>query len=382
MKNKKIAFIPPNGSVIEQDFFFNRISIFLNSINIEIYLILFDTDDFRAYKSSIYKQLVVNNISELQKLNNEYKFDLILHRCWMHRYKFAAEMVDKFDNIAFYIKDWMDEIPKEEYAFLYQTIEDYDAIKKIFQSGKKVFSHYTYEYTDYLALKYDIPKNNFCFLPEYSCEDNFNIRKTTKYDKNNIKLVWIGGIIPSNRPKKIDEEKIFLDSIVKLSRNNINIDFFILEKYFNKVHDINNFDIWKDWLYEDLFNDNFKIKLGTPMNSDKYDIYNFGIIAGLEYDENCLALKSVRYAIISKLALYMEIGLPLLVNKKWKALSEIVDKNNIGIIIDNEDLNNMDGVFDISQQKYNDMVDSVYEFRKRYTYNKKTLGSVLNLLKL
>jgi len=380
MNTKKIALIPPGGEFINQDFALQRIALYFITQDIVVYLIKLGSSS-KIEEDTIFNYIItVQDIQELEELNQTHQFDLVVHRCWMHKYIFASTLLNKFSNIVFYIKDWMDEIPKEEYGFLYKTQEDYDGIKAIFQSGHTILSHYSNKYTNKLSRKYQVPNNTFNFFPEYCIKNNFYTRKNTKFDPKNIRLLWAGGLSPSNKPKRIDEEKIFLDGLVHISKQNIKIDLFLLKKHFNRVFDKQQFEIWRDWLYEDQFNNNINIKMGRPMDATIFEHYDFGIAAGLFYDENCLALKSVCQAVVSKIALYLEAGIPIIVNEKWVAIAQIVKKYKIGIVISNNDLNDFNSVFQISQYDYDQIVSNIYIYRSKYSYNNRTMNFLLRLI--
>ena len=148
--NKKIAFIPANGILLKQDFTLHKMGLYfknINNITIDLIYIKSETkiekeleyfDNIKVLKSQ-------DKILDFLKINS---YHLIFHRAWMHRYTFASVIAENFSNSVIYIKDWFDEMPRNQYKFFYKTDEDYDAIKKIFKSNRYILSHYDKRYTN------------------------------------------------------------------------------------------------------------------------------------------------------------------------------------------------------------------------------------------
>lgn len=383
MKNKKIALIPPAGIEVSQDGFFNRISNYFKTTHyIDTYFITISNEKQKIKNYDFDHHIIVKDYNDLVKYVKKEYFDIILHRTWMHRYKFAGNLSRDIKNVVFYIKDWMEEIPQEEYKFLFETENDYSGIKQVFTNGRIILSHYSKAYTNMLAKKYNVSKKKFIFFPEYCNKNNFTIRETINYNPNNKKqLLMAGGFVPTTAPKYLIENKLFFDTCEQITKSNIIIDCYLLQKNFDNVFNVNNKLIWQDWLYENKFNDNFNIKLGTRTSLTIFHKYDFAIAAGLKYNKRTLCLANYTEAVVSKIALYLEIGIPLIVHKRWVAIAKIVRDNNIGIIISNKDLKNLNNIINVTYDEYKQMVENIYKFRNKYTYNKKTMKPILELLK-
>lgn len=381
MKNKKIAFIPPSGTLIYQDDFFNKVSkYFINNQKIETYLVIIETNESIVQDNNIFNYVMkVKDFEDLVSYLKEGDFHLIFHRSWMHRYKFAGNLVSRVENVVVYIKDWMDEIPLEKYKFLYETDDDYDGIKEVFLSSKLVLSHYSNNYMNQIAYKYGVAQKKFVFFPEYCSEDRFVVKPLR--EKSNIKLLWAGGIASTIAPSEISENKSFFQTFQYITKYcHICIDMYLLKRYYDNIHNPVNKNIWSDWLYEDKFNNNLNIKLGTTTQFEIFSNYDFAIVANLWYDKNDLSMVNTCNAVISKFALYLEIGIPIVVNKKWKAIAKIVKEYGLGVIISNKEIKNLNQVLTISEDKYNAMIDNIYKFRQNYTYNKKTMKPIMEIL--
>lgn len=380
LKIKKIIVIPPDGILLKQDLSLLKMITYFSQIeNIVLELVYIKDespiDHFKMFDSIIQ----VNSKEQLIERLKESTYDLIIHRAWMHRYSFASELAEQFDKIIFFIKDWMDEISQKEYEVLFKTGEDYAAIKKIFESGNKIFSHFSDSYSKKLAKKYNIDKSKFVFFPEYCSKDNFYVRKLPTYttEKN---ILFAGILVSTSKPEELSEAKDIFSVIKKLTEQKVNVHVLTLEKYYNQLFSEENRLLWADYLYEHYFNEYFSIQKGKVLERYIFNKYHFGMIGGLYYNKKNLSLKSICHVVPSKVSLYLEAGIPIIVNKKWEALASLVRDNNIGIIIENKDLNNINEKLNISEKEYNNLLKSVYKFREKFSYNEQTMKPILEML--
>jgi len=110
---KKIVFIPPDAIIVNQDFSLYRISDFFNKIGFKTYMLIIDKNNIQSIKYNT-KTILVKNKKKLFEHLKKNSYDIIFHRSWMHRYKFANELIEKFPKSILYIKDWQN-IPSKEY---------------------------------------------------------------------------------------------------------------------------------------------------------------------------------------------------------------------------------------------------------------------------
>jgi len=376
LENKSIVFIPPNGEILRQDFALYRIINYFTQIGVETTLLIVnDIQQTLLYNTKIKK--LKNKEEILTHLYNN-KYDLIFHRSWMHRYPFAALLAKKFNNVISYIKDWHD-ISKDEYEFAYDTVDDIDAIRDIFVHSKLVLSHYSKGYTNRLAVKYNITNKKFIFFPEYSLVENFYVKKNINYSNENNCLLMAGGGVHTSVPNNIIPGKSLFNMMISISLQKININMVIVEKSYNRIH--SNRKMYLDYLYEDKFNKYFNIKKGSELDKSIGKDYSFGMFTDSIFPRNAKYLHAEEYAVTSKFAFYLECGLPVLVNKRFKTLSRIVKKNDIGIVFSDDDLNEFKKVLNIRNKRYKRLVHNVYKFREKFTYNKKTIKPLLDIVK-
>jgi len=378
LKNKTIAFIPPNGEVIKQDFALYRIISYFESKGVKTFLLIVNNgnqNDLLHYNTSIIHLKDKNEIFTHLKNN---KYDLIFSRSWMHRYSFGAKIAKEFDNVVSHIKDWHD-FPKDEYAYIYKSPADFDGILEIFKYSKLVLSHYSDEYLKFLYKKYNIDKTqNYLFSPDYTIKNNFYTTKNKSYSLDTAKIILAGGGAHSSLPGKIAPMKSLLFTMTQLADQKIYVDQVVLKKHFEKIQ--NNTVLYEDLLYEDKFNPFFSLKLGSELDSSLGEKYHFGIFADSNYQANNLFERAESYGVTSKFAFYMECGLPVLVNKRFKTLSKIVETNKIGITFVDDDLKDFKKLLDISQTKYNKLIKNVYKFREKFTYNSETMKPIFEML--
>ena len=374
---KKVVIVPPNGESIVQDFAMHRLSNFFKSKGIETYLLQLNNKKNKDIK--IYTDYVIDVESQddiVSYLQNN-KFDLILHRSWMHRYRFAAVLAESFSNIVLYIKDWHD-FPKEKYKFLYKTEEDFDGIQRIFKSGKTVLSHFTKEQHLIWEKRYQISQKQFLFFPEYCTKENFYYRKNIAYDKENVKLVMAGTLTSTSEPELVDA-KSFYKKMKEITNCSVEVNIVLLKKFYDMVF---TEDKYKDYLYEHTFNDYFSIHLGREMDPSILKEYDFGIFSDTFYNYELKKYSEhYKYAVISRVVLYLEAGLPIVVNRAMSSLSKIVEDNNIGIVFEDEDVERFNEILDINQEEYSSLVENVYKFREDFSYNDITMKPIMEMLR-
>lgn len=376
IKNKSIVFIPPDGELIAQDFALYRVINYFKELGLSTSLITTNNTQVCTKKYDV-NHIVLNNKDEIINHLSNNKYDLIFHRSWMHRYEFAAEIAKKFDNVISYIKDWHD-FPRKKYKFIYDTVEDVDAMREIIKNSKIILSHYSNEYTDLLAKKHHVDKRKFYFFPEYTNRSHFSKKNVIEYDKDHVKLVLAGGGVHTGVPNHIVPGKSLFYTLHQIANQKIYIDMVIVKKSYMKMK--SNRKMYLDYLYEDKFNKYFSIKKGQELDSSLGLKYHFGIFGDSNFPDDALYTEAEAYGVTSKFSFYLECGLPVLVNERFKTLANIVEKNNIGLVFSDNDLVNFKSFLKISTKDYKKLVKNIYKFREKFTYNKKTMKSILDLL--
>lgn len=361
MKQKHIVFIPPNGEFKKQDFSLLRITTWLKTVKTVKTTLLFIRTDNVNFNTDIFDTIIeVNNKEEILKKLKKISCDIIFNRSWMHSYQFSKQIVEKFDNVVVNIKDW-NFCSEKEYKFLFGNSKDFKAIQYIFKHSKYILSHFTIEQAKLWAAEYNIDEDRFIFFPEYCNEESF-IDKHIEY--KNIKIVYAGKILPSTFPEQLFPSKSHLRSIRKLTEQNIMIDFVVPEKEYEDMR--SNRSSYLDFLYEDKFNKRFKLVKGKALDPIVLKEYHFGFFELETSGEN----KSLyEYAVTSKLAFYLEANLPILINKDFISIANVVSKYNLGILFCNDDLNSFSKVLNISQEEYNQFVNNIKKFRDNFTYD-------------
>lgn len=360
---KKVIFIPPNGEMFINDFSIERLGkYFKNTKNTHTILIKIknpNSPDSFNYVDSV---IDVESKEEIIELLKNLEFDVIFHRSWMHAYAFAQLLVEQFDNVIVNIKDW-EVCTKKEYEIMYgkKSVEDFDAIEAIFTKAKVILSHFTQEQASIWAKRFNVNKDKFHFFPEYCNEESFHIRTNITYKKP--KLVLAGSLSPSSYPEEICPSKSHLRVIKKITKKGISVDYVLPIGTYAGVKSSKNRLLFQDVLFEDKFNENFNLLRGKTLDSSILNEYHFGFFS-LEYvTKNEYKNK---YAIPSKFAFYLESGLPMIVNKKLKALSYLVETYKLGIAFDNDDINSLEKILDITTSEYLKLVENIYSFRKNF----------------
>jgi len=375
LHKKCIAIVPPDGELKKQDFALHRICRYLQNKGFEVNLVKLSTCslDFEFAHHTI----VLPNKEELIVHLQKSAYDLVIHRSWMHAYSFAAVLAENIENIIFYIKDWMVEISPKEYAFVYKTIEDYAAIEKLFLASKRILSHYSDAYTQSVwSQRYGVSNEKFVYFPEFTDSIYYHEKGEILYNIANLRLLAVGGLGPTSQPCEIADGKTFLKNVQIITKQKVSIDKMVLPNTYEIIFSSGMFN---DYLYENSFNDYFHIVLGSELNTHATDKYHFGIYQQLYFKADTKESKSMIHADVSKFAYYLEAGLPILVNEIF-SISTLVAEYEIGIVVSNNDVKNLQRVLDISQKEYAKLVMNVKEFRKKFSYRDETMKPILEML--
>lgn len=374
---KTIAIVPPGGKLLYQDFALMRMCDYLKTTEINTCLLAIKDENLNFESFTDFTIEMKDEDELITQLQNG-EFDLIFHRTWMHRYSFAAKLLENFENIVFYIKDWFEEMPREVYKYQFKTDEDYDAIAKLFGSQKMILSHYTDDYTStVLSKNYDVPSEKFVFFPEYCSKENFFVKQNISYDPKNPKLLYVGIInATTSMPDDVTYGKSFFEATMNICRQNIKLDMMVLEKNYNRIQ---TEPIFSDYLYEDRFNDYFSLVRGRALNMSVTNDYHFGIFQFLSPIDKSRYLKSTAYAYVSKFAYFMEAGIPIIVHESF-SIAQLVETQGIGIVVKAKDVLNLKKLLDITEDEYLQLVANVYRFRESFTYNDETMRPILEFL--
>ena len=370
MKHTHIIFIPPDGQFKKQDFSLHRIAKWMSARKQIKTTLLYIKSKDKDTQVEIFDNIIeVSNKEEILAKLKMLSHDIIFNRGWMHSYSFSKELVQQFDNVVINIKDW-NFSSKEEYQFLFNDSKDFEALEYIVKHAKYILSHYTDEQASIWSQKYFIDKSKFVFFPEYCNKSTFIDKKLIYKD---IKIAYAGKIHKSCYPEQLFSAKSHLRSIKKLTKQGINIDFILPKKEYEQV--ISNKDLFIDFLYENRFNKKFNLLKGKALSPIVLKNCHFGFFELETSGENKLLYE---HAIVSKFAFYLESCTPMLINKDFVAISNLVSTYKLGIVFSNKDLDNFNAMLKISQNEYNQLIENIKQFRKNFTYeaNQKTLSKI------
>lgn len=378
IKQKTIVFIPPNGEIFVNDFSIQRICHNLKKKK-QIKTILLKLDTIRGFEENFdYVDLVIDvkTQKELIKKLKEIKPDLIFHRSWMHAYSFAAKLVKKFDNVIVNIKDW-EFASKKEYAIVFgeEATKDFKAIKYIMKNAKLILSHYTKEQAKIWAKKYKVNKKKFVFFPEFCNEENFFDKKVLDTDTYNI--AFAGSLSPTSYPEEFFIAKPHLRSVRCLTKQNIDVSYVLVEGSYAATQSPKQRLLFQDVLYENQFNDKFHLVKGKQLDSSVLSAYHYGFF----HLEDCVKKQNLtRYAVPSKFAFYLEAGLPMIINRKMKGLSKLVKKYGLGVVFDNNEIDDLAiKLKSISTKEYKGYISNINLFRKRFIFKSSNLDKILKI---
>lgn len=370
---KKIIIIPPNGQLKKQDFAIQRMGSYLiDKLNYKITLIYIRNDIL--IKNNMHEKIVYiekeNTAQILEHLTIHNNYDFILSRAWMHSYPFSAKIAKKFNNVIVYIKDW-NFSNKKEYKFLFGNDYDFKAIKTIFRKSLFILSHYSNEQAKIWSKKYKVNKNKILFLPEFPNSENFSSKKCNI--QKNIKLVFAGTFPSSSKPEQFFLTKGLLRATKVLNTQKIEINILTPPKNYEEIQQ--NKNLYQDILFENQFNNLFNLKKGEILNPSFLSEYDYGFFI-IEYTTKKELLN--KFAVPSKFSLYLEAGIPLIINKKHKTLAKYVKKYKLGVVFENKDIKNLHKILNnISLNEYKSFIKNIIKFREYFSYENSTLKSIL-----
>jgi len=204
-------------------------------------------------------------------------------------------------------------------------------------------------------LKYRVTCPDFSLVP--GCLDEWIVpSKNKKKQKGEINIVFAGG------PIKSWEAGVSFKDIVR--------DITSQKIHFHTYGPCVNPKDHKWFIDEDKNNEYYHFHASeTPENLNKeLSKYDFGINP-VFYDLNIMNPLLPKTAMANKMFNYIEAGIPIIMNKQFEFMSDIVEKNKIGFAINYEDLKNLREIID--DNNYQEMKRKIKIAQKKYSLNKK-----------
>lgn len=370
-KERTILFIPANGIGKVNDFSIFRLAQELKELGFSCVILTRApvNEQFSHLFDKIYHVTCAQHFFDTLC---HIPYSKILYRGWMHAYGFGAFLTQHFRNVVLNIKDW-NFSTEEEYIFLFGTKSSFDfkAIAYSFQHAEKVVSHYTEEEHRLWADEYNVSQDTFYFLPEYCHQSVFHTKSNNLSDCPHI--VHAGTLPPASYPEDFFWTKGYLRTIKKLSCKNILFSCVIPESYYQRI--LNEKALYSDIMYEDRFNTSFTLRKGKDLDPSILDQYHFGHFT-VEYTTRHRRLN--RYAVPSKVAFYLEAGLPLMVNERMESVAHLVKKHNLGVVYSNDDLEHLDEILIRALADYPQLLENITRFREIFCYSHKELRDIFD----
>ena len=360
--DKEILFIPPNGSLKNFDFSIFRIAKYLKDLNIETLLLSLEPppENFVHLFGEIYTP---KTTTEFLDLLGTIPRSQIFYRGWMHAYIFGAFLVKYFPNTIINIKDWnFCDRPRYHFLFGDLSLHDFEGIDYTFKNARAILSHYTEEETDRWAKEHNCSPGKFVFFPELCNEENF-CQLIPEKPMDKISLVMASSLPPNNLPVDMFPGKTIFRDTRLLTRKGLMIDFVVPEAVFSRT--LLEKKLYLDVLYESRFNPNFNLVKGRALAAQVLQLYHYGffMLSNVSIEERLF-----QHAIPSKFALYLEAGLPVLVNEKIESLSKIVEDNGLGYVFSDKKIEMLPNELQKIHHQYDEMSKNVCAFRNKFTY--------------
>lgn len=362
---KTIWYLPLHGHIIPAESSIYRLTSALKKNGFKINLLKFGKLHQKEYKNLFNKVIETETVEQFFYELCNINYSSIVYQGGLKGYLFGAFLVKNFNNVIVFMKDWNFGTKKDYIHFFGEKSGyDFEGIEYIFKNSKHVLSHFTEEEIDKWQLEYKCDASKFNFYPAF-CHPEFFVKKEKTYNPKKICLAWAGSIVPSSYPEKFFPGKSLLDTTMALTKNNINYDFLIPEDWFRTLENKN--ELYMDFLYQDKVNKYFNLVKGRNMDPtvlNKYDFGTFPLIIN-----NPKEKRIFEYAVVTKLAFYLEAGIPIIINRKITKMAEIVGKNKLGIVVDNNNINGLaKKLKKITNDEYQLLLQNVINYRKNFTY--------------
>ena len=235
----------------------------------------------------------------------------VIHiRGWMGNYILAAiiaaisreKTVVEFMDIPEFLCD------RKNYSYLYgadKTQDDFESVSKIFSCANGLLFNHHEKAIEKLKDKYKL-NGKIMKFHNYVCNE-FCSSRDVKLSRP-VSIVYGGTIIPSSFPHSYFGDCQILPLIKKLTEKGLRIDVF------GNPHIDMQEQYW-DYVFESKRNPLFEIKVGSGPDkvTEKMSKYHFGLLMYLY--EGVLAGRYHLMNLPTKLTLYLEAGLPILVSE-------------------------------------------------------------------
>jgi hypothetical protein len=285
-------------------------------------------------------------------------------RCWMPGLGFGAlisalsgqKTVFEFMDIPEKFTD------RRNYGYLYGedlAREDFEGLPAVFTNADGLILNHTEKEMKALKKKHE-RENHVIQFHEY-VYDAFCTERGVQLSKP-FSIVYAGSFSPSSDPHPFFGTTQLLRLIQRLTGQGIR--FFV---YFNPF---TNVKLMWDYQFEAKRNPRFELKRGKAPYLVSRDLssMHFG---SLLFDLEGVEVKKGHYGSLlpTKVTLYLEAGLPILVSEELDYVAEIVTSNQIGLVIAKEDIDDLDRILESCD--YATLRGNVLDFRKGFNYVEK-----------
>jgi len=183
-----------------------------------------------------------------------------------------------------------------------------------------------------------------------------------------IRLVFIGGIPPDNKPDRVFKDAKLQDIVNGLLEGPFHLTI------------LNNPQLPRGGGIESRYpyftalaghNPMFNFQTGLPPWRLKRQAENFDYGLMVYYFDN-LGINRLHYENIlpTKFFTYMEMGLPVIVSDDMITVSRIVQENGLGIVISQQELKELDRIADNFRAEYCQFIDNIRAYRQRWNMDK------------
>lgn len=345
-----------------------RHSAALRGIGLKTVLVTQDMKLIEEQGDYFDKVLIFTGLSDIGALN-ENKILGVHVQNWVSKNYFPVavkKILDKpavceFQDLSCFVYE-----PHQLYRFAGLDQERFDRDlffeKAVFQNYAAVLLPYTNAVVPKLAARgYPVRSDRFFYYPPPPCDLFFS--DTHLAEAGELpKLLFIGGVPPDHSDDRLHHDAKMHTVMVELLREGFQIKILNNPKIAGTQAAMQK--LYPFFCDLSRAQKGFHFEIGSPPETLKTKSagWHFGLML---YDFSKVRIDKAHFdhMVPSKFFTYLEVGLPVLVSRKLRAVADLVEENGVGIVVEDGGVAHLSRIMQGWQEMYPKLVNNVKKFR-------------------